>query len=314
MFGSYRLVLALLVALSHCGLTLFGFNPGQWAVICFYVLSGFLMERQFKKLSVDGGVTSFYIDRFLRIYPVYFVVTALCAMAMPIGFRDTLINFTLLPQNYAAFTGVPTLVGAAWSLACEVHFYVLVPLLTQLSNKALRIIIALSLTLFAFSVFLPNNAFWAYGGIPGILFAFLSGMLINRSDWQTLIWTYVAVFTLFAAFSSTKMLSIVLPTGININVCLGYMCAIPSTVFLSKLSPKVEWDKFAGLFSYPLFLIHMLVLHLCLERWRHPSVWTFIGLSLLASGVLVLVVEKPSDLLRYRVRKPKLSSNSRTSP
>ncbi len=62
MFGLYRLVLSLLVALSHAGLVFHGFNPGQWSVVCFYVLSGLLMERQFRKLAVHGGTIAFCIE------------------------------------------------------------------------------------------------------------------------------------------------------------------------------------------------------------------------------------------------------------
>ena len=54
MFGLYRLILAVLVALSHFNLIIYGFDPGQWAVVCFYILSGFLMERQFHKLAPSG--------------------------------------------------------------------------------------------------------------------------------------------------------------------------------------------------------------------------------------------------------------------
>lgn len=101
MFGSYRLFLALLVVLSHFGLIIQGLNPGQWAVICFYVLSGFLMERQYHKLAQSGGIFSFYLDRLLRIYPIYLITTILCAIATPVGLRDTIINLALLPLNYS---------------------------------------------------------------------------------------------------------------------------------------------------------------------------------------------------------------------
>ncbi|MCX6935848.1 MAG: acyltransferase [Verrucomicrobia bacterium] len=309
MFGLYRLFLALLVALSHFGLTIHGFNPGQWAVICFYVLSGFLMERQFHKFIPLGGIRSFYLDRLLRIYPVYFVVTILCAIAEPVNLRDTIINFTLLPMNYSTFTNIPILVGPAWSLACEVHFYLLVPFLSVLSTRAIRTLLVLSLVLFALSEFLPESTFWTFTGLPGILFTFLSGMLINRREWSVLRLIYGIVAVLWMIFMSTKIFSIGLPTGININVCIGYLTAIPATAFLCQFSPKVAWDQFLGLFSYPLFLVHMLVLSLCTAHWPRLNIWTYVGFAFLAAGGLVVLVERPFDALRYRVRKPNPSSH-----
>jgi peptidoglycan/LPS O-acetylase OafA/YrhL len=305
MFGLYRLILALFVALSHEGLTFHGFNPGQWAVVCFYVLSGFLMEGQFHKLAPAGGVRSFYLDRFLRIYPVYFVVTVLGAWITPVGMSDLLQNFALLPLNYYPITNVPLLVGPAWSLACEAHFYLLVPLLATSSTRVLRILLSLSVALFAVSPFLPDSMFWTYVGLPGILFTFLTGMLIRRGDWPTLRVNYGVMAVLWLLFSSSKLFGFGLPTGININVCIGYLIALPATTLLCQLSPKVAWDQFLGLFSYPLFLVHMLVLEVCLENWTGIGPSTFVVLSLLAAGALVLLVEKPFDILRYRVRKRK---------
>ena len=310
MFGSYRLVLALLVVLSHFGLTIRGFNPGQWAVICFYVLSGFLMERQYHKLAHGGGIFSFYLDRLLRIYPTYFITTILCAIATPVGLWDTILNLALLPLNYSTFTHIPILVGPAWSLACEVHFYLLVPFLSDLSTRVLRILLALSLCLFAFSEFLPESTFWAYTGLPGTLFAFLSGILISRRDWSMLPLVYGVVTFLLLTFMGTKFFSLGLPTGIHINVCIGYLVAIPATAILSQSSPKVAWDQFLGLFSYPLFLVHMLVLSLYTAHCPKVNIWTYIGLSFLAGGGLVFLVERPFNLIRYRVRifKPSLPS------
>jgi len=96
MFGTYRLILASLVALSHFGLIVAGFNPGQWSVLSFYVLSGFLMEHQFRKLSITGNSRAFYADRFLRVFPVYFAVLLLAAFFVRPTWPVFLINTALV--------------------------------------------------------------------------------------------------------------------------------------------------------------------------------------------------------------------------
>jgi peptidoglycan/LPS O-acetylase OafA/YrhL len=312
MFGLYRLVLALLVALSHYGMQIAGFNPGQWAVICFYVLSGFLMDRQFKKLAPEGGVRAFYVDRFLRVFPLYCFVVVLGMAIAPIPWHDFWINLTLFPLNYAFFTKVPVITGPAWSLACEAHFYVLVPLLVFLPQAWLRAALVGSLLLFSLSPFLPDATFWTYIGLPGILFTFLSGILINRQDWRILRLVYSAMGMLLLLFLGGKIMSVGLRTGININVCLGYLSAIPATCHLARFSPKVKWDQVLGLFSYPLFLVHTLVRTFAQVYFPHLNVVGVLGMALLASAVLTFMVEKPFDYVRYRIRK--IAPRSRPAP
>ena len=157
------------MALSHFGIQSHGFNPGQWAVVCFYVLSGLLMERQFHKLSKHGhGTRSFYLDRFLRIYPLFLVVLLLSWIGKTLSPGAAVANLSLLPLNYSEPLGIPLLIAPTWSLACEAHFYLLVPLLVLCSTKILRVIVCASLAFFALTPFLPYSTFWAYAALPGI--------------------------------------------------------------------------------------------------------------------------------------------------
>jgi len=76
MTGLLRLFLAILVLISHLGLYFFGLNEGVFAVVIFYILAGhvvtFLFTKRFK-----NDVKNFYRDRFLRIFPVYWLVAIL---------------------------------------------------------------------------------------------------------------------------------------------------------------------------------------------------------------------------------------------
>ncbi len=300
MFGTYRLILACLVALSHYGLVVAGFNPGQWAVLSFYVLSGFLMEHQFHRLST---CRLFYADRFLRIYPLYAIVLLLSVLLMHPSLPVGLINSSLFPLNYSSFTGIPILVGPSWSLACEAHFYLLVPLLARASTPCIRWLALGSIGVFLVSPFLPHPAFWAYVGLPGILFAFLTGILIRRKDLFFLGWIWIFFMGLLAAFAYAKFGHFGLPTGIHINVCVGYILALPLILWLASLSPKVRWDQRLGLLAYPLFLAHVPVQQFVSLRFPHAPMFLLLALAIAASGILVILVERPFDKIRYRIRK-----------
>ena len=300
MFGTYRLLLACLVALSHFGLNIIGYNPGQTAVLSFYVLSGFLMEHLYHKL---GTVRGFYTDRFLRIYPLFAVILLFAALLSPPSFAVGVLNALLLPLNYSAFTHVPVLVGPSWSLACEAHFYLLVPFLACQSTRVLRWITISSVSLFAVTPFLPFSTFLAFEGLPGILFAFLSGMLIKRRDLAFLQRVWLLFLLLLALFIYSKFCHSGLPTGIHINVRAGYLTALPLVIWLSAYSAQVKWDQRLGLLSYPLFLVHLPLRNFMGLFFPHVPMLLLLALALAAAALLVVTVEKPFDKIRYRFRQ-----------
>lgn len=72
MFGTYRTLLAVMVIFLHLG----GMPViGGYAVFGFYILSGYLMTLIMHKNYgyTRDGVARYAINRFLRIYPIYWV-------------------------------------------------------------------------------------------------------------------------------------------------------------------------------------------------------------------------------------------------
>jgi peptidoglycan/LPS O-acetylase OafA/YrhL len=114
---------------------------GYLAVATFFVLSGFVLARSYGSAAWDrAGVARYAAARAARIYPVYLLSLLLvspfiAAERLPLTggrlFTDKaslLANYGLLLQGW---TG-PLAVGwntPAWSLSCEVFFYLCFPLL-----------------------------------------------------------------------------------------------------------------------------------------------------------------------------------------
>ena len=72
MFGTYRTFLALMVVAQHLG----GLQAiGAYAVFGFYALSGYLMTLIMQKNYgySPSGISKYALNRFLRIYPIYWV-------------------------------------------------------------------------------------------------------------------------------------------------------------------------------------------------------------------------------------------------
>jgi peptidoglycan/LPS O-acetylase OafA/YrhL len=237
------------------------------------------------------------------VFPVYFAVLLLAIFLACPTWPVFWINAALIPLNYSSFTGVPILIGPAWSLACEVQFYLLVPLFVRASTRVIRALTAGSMVFFVVSSFLPNAGFWAYAGLPGILFAFLSGILIKRKDFMFLSRAWFAFVILLAGFAYSKFSRLGLPTGIHINVCIGYLAAVPLVVWLANYRPDSKWDQSLGLFSYPLFLVHQPLGAFLAAHIARANMFLLLLVSIIAAGALVLLVERPFDIIRYKVRK-----------
>lgn len=91
--GLVRFMLALAVLLSHLPLASYKFLSGGLAVQSFFIVSGFYMA-----LVLDGKYRDarlFYSNRLLRLFPTYFVMLALSAVALW-GFNANPVSTTEL--------------------------------------------------------------------------------------------------------------------------------------------------------------------------------------------------------------------------
>lgn len=121
---------------------------GQTGVTLFFVLSGFLITRiLFQSKQADNYFASFYMRRFLRIFPLYYLVLILFYFVIPSFDGTEQVPFPLqwpywfYCQNLAlTFKWPQNGPMHFWSLAVEEHFYLLWPLLVYyLSIKQIRI-------------------------------------------------------------------------------------------------------------------------------------------------------------------------------
>jgi peptidoglycan/LPS O-acetylase OafA/YrhL len=102
----------------------------------FYVLSGFLIVRiYYGQLKITGHwLRSYFINRFARIYPVYFLLLTV-AVFLRHDFRPWLLlkNYTL---THALFNNSPDyIIQPSWSLTVEECFYFLAPFFMLLIKR-----------------------------------------------------------------------------------------------------------------------------------------------------------------------------------
>ena len=324
MLGSWRLFLAALVALSHDGLRVAGLHPGVMAVVGFYLISGYVMTGLLRKhYRALDRVGAFYVDRFLRLFPIYWFVAGVTALwwfftgaetrylrGAPDVF-DWLANITVIPLNFYMYNGTDafTLVPPAWSLGAELQFYLLVPLLILIPGvRTAALILSAGVQVVA-SFGLLNSDWFGYRLLPGVLCLFLAGSWLYDYHRRLAIRAPMAPMTrqivLYAGVGWLALLWITGRWGVPSvsEVAIG---ALVGLLVLDQLAlrRRYVWDDRLGDIAYALFLVHFLVIWAWPER---PGGTLGYALLLLVAGVAAtlayLVVERPSERLRHRWRQ-----------
>jgi peptidoglycan/LPS O-acetylase OafA/YrhL len=132
------------------------FSTLQAGVILFFALSGFLLYRPFAASIARGQplipVSSYLRNRALRILPAYWVILAIAVALGAVHVRDesgqllntgwltdplALLQTALLSHDYRPST-LAIGIGPAWSLAVEIVFYAVLPLLVLGAARAAR--------------------------------------------------------------------------------------------------------------------------------------------------------------------------------
>lgn len=137
----------LMVVASHCateatgivpGLSAFAADYGQLGVQLFFIVSGYTMMLTFGDRVDATAARSFYIRRVFRIVPLFWIAIVFYLLFTRgegfrlwaphgIGARDVLLTFLFL--HGASVTAFNSVVPGGWSIAVEMQFYLLFPLL-----------------------------------------------------------------------------------------------------------------------------------------------------------------------------------------
>jgi peptidoglycan/LPS O-acetylase OafA/YrhL len=117
----------------------FGVDWGRFGVTLFFVLSGFLitgilLDGRRDRIPLGQLLTRFYLRRFLRIFPLFYLVTILAAILNASDVRSAFWWHAGYLSNYYFFKCGEWNGPAShfWSLAVEEQFYLMWPLLALL--------------------------------------------------------------------------------------------------------------------------------------------------------------------------------------
>ncbi|NEO43864.1 MAG: acyltransferase [Moorea sp. SIO4A3] len=284
----FRGIAALLVVLVHGDLIfhqnlnrdfLFDiFAFGGSGVDFFFVLSGFIIFYVHQKdIQKPKKIKSFLAKRFIRIYPIYWIVLTGKIMASFLfsysityqrSFGEIIKAFLLFPQDRELLSS--SFIGVSWTLTFELFFYILFSFLIWVKPKILIPsitvwILATLLSFFGFISFPEDNATIQIvfnelnlQFILGCLAAYLlSRHKINHGLYLICVGCFL--YTLSAINTNYGL--------VNVSDVIGF--GIPSTLLIIgsvslELSKNVEVNPLLillGNASYSIYLIHGFVMN-----------------------------------------------------
>ncbi len=214
--GVLRTLFAISVVFAHSlGYLLVG---GRNAVQLFYMISGFLISYVLVERKAYPQIGRFYLNRYLRLYPIYFAVALLSLLTFevtqdaeffnvyrsaPFAAKILLVfsNATLFLQDWVHFSAVKNehlvfatsfwnsdvllyhglVVPQAWTLGLELTFYFIAPFILPRMRVLLTLLaLSVALRIYLLHIGLAENDPWTYRFFPTELALFLLGALAHQ--------------------------------------------------------------------------------------------------------------------------------------
>lgn len=302
--------------------------PGRTAVWMFFGISGYVISYGFftgRYRLAAGDLGRFYVNRFLRIYPLFILVSLATLVTAYFLKGSILIGVGDIPRQLlmVQFNHEYTLSGVFWTLGVEVQFYLLAPLflsfvMPTLFGKDYRvgILYFLLLTWIPLSHFLLH---WSFDGrnILSVLSHFFAGIagckwLLEKKHLRFNKWLLLTV-----------LVSVLLVTNFWYQSDVRYYwtigaflidIAIVAAIFLHGHLQESHAVKpafalrslfFLGTISYGIYAWHGYLLAF-VPRLEHNTIVTVCA-SLAVAYVSYRLVEKPALQLKKQWYKREMT-------
>lgn len=280
MLGYFRLLAAVGVLAAHVS-NLVSPGTSRAMIGAFFVVSGYLISMTITE-NYRRNVAGFYWNRFLRLYPMYWVIAVGTLLASAPWFHSFMTRFPPEQQpiewvsTFAlTFYRAPSLIAPAWSLPYEITFYLLAPFLLALTFRRVPVGVILFGLVGALGIAateglsaLARPFMHGYYEVPDSILAsfpvFAFGCLLyhyraklpHRTA-RALQWAGVAGLALIVVIGSR----FVSPDGKAFDSAFSTWIGLGS--YAATAAMLVGWQgadsdqsKLAGDLTYPLYLVH----------------------------------------------------------
>jgi peptidoglycan/LPS O-acetylase OafA/YrhL len=329
--GGFRFLLAVCVLVSHAqallppgGSPLQPLSLGNVGVFLFFVLSGFVITEALEEFY-RGRTGAFLLNRFLKIYPPYWVAAAI---TIGIDASTGTVNASLATIGgvvgniamFGQFLGITnySVISITWAIIVELQFYALAALTFHvISVTSMRWVVLMTVSVL---------------GIVGYMYVYTtSGFSRYYGSLQYAPYFITGVWLYYLRTKQNPGLSMVLvlaSVAISLHSFVRYVGQNPemnvfgaALLFLTLLAlfGYLLWrgdrwinrnvDRHLGNATYFLYLIHTTAITFVAYLNYASGIaafWLALVLSVVLAFVLFLAVESPLQLLRDRVRGKRL--------
>ena len=316
--GLIRIFLVICVVLVHNGINEPGIH-GNLSVMAFFLISGFYMALVLNERYQDN-TRGFYLARYLRLWPGYFVVMLMTVYFYPfqsmptlagiwayfssivLFFQETLwwvavnkVNGSLVwfgpnePGGPALLLVWFTRMAHMWSVGIELLFYLAAPFIACKPRRIIVVFVA-AYAVHAWMLYaLPFDHPLQIRSAAGFFWLFALGML-SYWIWRALrdnlpkigkSW-YMPVLGVAATYLCIAGAQLTLPaTGAPLLLSdLFLMIFAAVVIFAFQITSKISWDRTIGELSYPLYLVHWPIVALWVTDHRGDWLWSLALVSL----------------------------------
>ena len=295
--GLFRVILAISVVLSHIVKTETPFYQGFGgtnSVEIFFLVSGFyialILDKTYKSKRM------FYLNRILRLYPVYLIVCLLVLLTSILrrGFAENLFGYSPLVLLISTFSNL-TLIGTdwlmffdtsnggiqltssvatgdrmrdllwiapAWSLGIEITFYAMAPIICRWRS---RFLIAAIIGLCTIRIFFNQSEFNFAGSpfdarfFPFELPYFLVGILLYRYKRDAKLEITIPVKYLYSALFLFFLIFEPIRSSFDLSRTASMAVLVIVAAVVVLFGQSSEFDRKFGELSYPIYISHVFI-------------------------------------------------------
>ncbi|MDK2818430.1 MAG: acyltransferase [Spirochaetota bacterium] len=286
-----------------------------------------------------SSMRSFWINRILRLYPIYLLIICLILLIDPNNFGKIFLDssYSVLTRLYVFIYNIfmigsdwslwleitpektldfvmnfrdslhsiylkHSLLMVAWTISLEIYFYTIAPFLIKYPKKILVLLIILSLSL-RFLFLYPLGFIYdpyTYRFFPTELVFFILGMFSYYYAEQFLKFGWIALTNvIILAFFIRKI-----PIDFRVLKLIYFISLTIAIPFLFKLFKNNVIDRKIGDLSYGIYLIHPLIISKL--SFLNLSSGSYFGLvvvvSMMAASVLNIITS-PIEIIRQKLAK-----------
>lgn len=282
----------LLVLLSHASNAGVSINPalnfsgaGRYGVFLFFVLSAFLLTRQFleknKNESLKPMLSHYFLRRFIRIYPLFFLSLCIYYILTEYGIdaivitSDILIDSLLLKDGRAVF----------WTIPVEFQYYFILPVVALLLRNTDNLIYVLVSTVLFIAIWwhyfppeyvinvIPFLPIFLLGSVTAYISQRITSINTNKKIADYYLFKLIGLFSFIAFFALVpQFYNLIFSTSVShtehhtkfllfsILSCGLIISVTHSNNLLTKLMNST-FMGFMGKISFSAYLLHKIVLY-----------------------------------------------------